>query len=190
MIASARSFTPDRPPQSSTRRSRPSRSARYTAGNAPEIAGNVVRHPTAQRTPLAAVPGQPRPLTPFPERSRQIPFWLRCLIALKHGSSIVTFCLVVAVLMVYSSMVGIQQEWSNAYQKRQSLQRQLQELSMARAQINNHLGVEAESSGLQSPSPSNTIFLEPSPIEPTVVQASAKSSPSPKPARGNTPLGY
>ncbi|MGK7924579.1 MAG: hypothetical protein AB4290_04870 [Spirulina sp.] len=189
MIASARSFTPDRRRPSPTRRTRSARSAQPPR-HSEEFLGNVVPLPTANRTHIAPVPQQPRRLTPFPERARAIPFWLRCLIALKHSSSIVTFCLVIAVLMVYSSMVGIQQEWSSAYQKRQSLQRQLHELSMARAQINNHLGVEADRSGLQPPSPKNTIFLEPSPIEPTVVQASAQSSHSLNPAPANTPLGY
>lgn len=188
MIASARSFAPDRRLNSSTRKTSSSRSSRYMRPS-PELVGNVVAHPTANRTRVASGSQQPRPLTPFPER-HSIPFWLRCLVALKHSSSMVTFCLVVAVLMVYSSMVGIQQEWSNAYQKRQSLQRQLHELSMARAQIDNHLGVEAKRSNLQPPSPSNTIFLEPSPIEPKVVQASAKSSRAFTPTPPNTPLGY
>ncbi|MEM9543494.1 MAG: hypothetical protein AAGA60_28875 [Cyanobacteria bacterium P01_E01_bin.42] len=188
MIASARSFTPDRRLQSPTRMTSPSRNGRYSRP-APEQIGNVVAHPTANRKTIAPDSPQPRPLTPFPER-HSIPFWLRCLIALKHSSSIVTFCLVVAVLIVYSSMVGIQQEWTNAYQKRQSLQRQLHELSMARAQIDNHLGVEAKRSNLQPPSPSNTIFLEPSPIEPKAVPASAQSSPTFSHAPANMPLGY
>ncbi|MBP0020407.1 MAG: hypothetical protein J7647_22995 [Cyanobacteria bacterium SBLK] len=188
MIASARSFTPDRRLKSPARKTLSPRSSGYSHPSS-DLVGNVVAHPTANRTTVAENRQQPRPLTPFPER-HSLPFWLRCLVALKHSSSMVTFCLVVAVLMVYSSMVGIQQEWSSAYQKRQSLQRQLHELSMARAQIDNHLGVEAKRSNLQPPSPSNTIFLEPSPIEPKAVPTSSKSSRTFNPAPPNTPLGY
>lgn len=189
MIASARSFSPDRRLKSSTRKAAASGISRTSRPHR-AVVGNVIPHPAAQRPNGAAFPQPSRLVTPFPERSRSLPFWLRCLVALKHGSSMVTFCLVVAVLMVYSSMVGIQQEWSSAYQKRQSLQRQLHELSMARAQIDNHLGVEAERSNLQPPSPSNTIFLEPSPIAPKTAPASAKTPRSFHSVPTNIPLGY
>ncbi|WP_084668967.1 hypothetical protein [Spirulina major] len=143
--------------------------------------GKVIRHPAMQGAAAIAQPNTPAPLTLVPpatpstapqapakpsRRARQtttpkVPLWLRTLLIIQQGSSILTFCLATAVLMVYGSTVYIQQAWSEDFRHLEQLQREKRELTTANELMKNQLAQQATApeNNLVAPSPANTIFL-------------------------------
>ncbi len=164
----------------------------------PEPAGKVIPHPTIQvatPAPLTLVPPTaPTPHTqPIPRAKSTIttptaPFWLRALLVIQRGSSILTFCLATAVLMVYGSTVYIQQAWSEEFRQLEQLQREKRELTTADELMKNQLAQRAAApeNGLVAPSPANTIFL------PRATTQSVQSAPITPllEVRPDAPLGY
>ncbi len=163
----------------------------------PEPAGKVIPHPTMQvanPNPLTIVPPavaapqtQPSP-RPKPLAPPTAPFWLRTLLIIQRGSSILTFCLATAVLMVYGSTVYIQQAWSEEFRQLEQLQREKRELTTADELMKNQLAQRAAApeNGLVAPSPANTIFL------PRATNQSVQSAPITPllEVRPDAPLGY
>ncbi|NEO26238.1 MAG: hypothetical protein F6K03_04915 [Kamptonema sp. SIO4C4] len=148
----------------------------------------VVSHPAFQQQ---AQPTSKRASTPtsLPTKSPKFPLWLRTLLAVKNGTSILTGCLVTAVLIVYSSTVYVQQQWTEEYQRLEKLQREHRNLTAADEVFKNQLASQAnqKNAGLVAPSPSNTIFLPRSEEKPFVNQQNAARSWKKAVDR---PLGY
>jgi len=117
------------------------------------------------------------------------PLWLQLLINLQHGSSILMFLLVVAVLLVYTQTVNSQQRWSKVYQRLEALQRHERQLTAAgellREQIAHPNNLMTK--GLEPLALSHTIFVKPAPQE----QPHITSQPIPAAEMtGSTPLAY
>lgn len=172
--------------------------------------GKVIRHPAMQQAAAIAQPNTSAPLTvvspatpneapqasPQPSRyarqapPKRAPLWLRSLLIIQQGSSILTFCLATAVLMVYGSTVYIQQAWSEDFRQLEQLQREKRELTTANELMKNQLAQQATApeNNLVAPSPANTIFLPKAtgqPLEPVSTPTAPLVS-----FTADAPLGY
>ncbi len=119
------------------------------------------------------------------------PLWLLHLHTLYRYSSVMTFLLVTAMLVVYGWTVYSQQLWSQAYRKLQNLQRSERQLTTNNEVLKNQLAQEAQTSAakLVSPSPATAIFLRPAP------ESSKEATPnttfnSQSQQQNPMPLGY
>ncbi|MDB9314059.1 hypothetical protein PN462_13190 [Spirulina sp. CS-785/01] len=165
-------------------------------GNSQETQKNtkVVSHPAFQKkgqsTPKTAANKASSTPSQLPNKQQQFPLWLRTLLAVKNGTSILTGCVVTAVLIVYSSTVYVQQQWTEEYQRLEQLQREHRNLTAADEVFKNQLASQAnqENAGLVAPSPSNTIFLPRSEEKPFVEDAQTASRRINR--NVNAPLGY
>ncbi len=101
---------------------------------------------------------------------RLLPFWLRLLIQAQRGSAIVALILGAATLIVYSSAIFVQQQWSKDYQKLKTMQRSERQMVAAGEFLKNQIIQQAEQpgSGLVPKSSANMIYLEPSAERPPV----------------------
>jgi len=97
----------------------------------------------------------------MPDGSK-LPIWLMGWNSFHRQTSVVTFLLVSATLIVYGCTVYSQHLWSRSYKKLQDLQRDERQLTKHDETLKNKMAQEAEKprSGLVSPTPANTIFLE------------------------------
>ncbi|MEO1377811.1 MAG: hypothetical protein AAFW70_26745, partial [Cyanobacteria bacterium J06635_10] len=97
----------------------------------------------------------------MPDGSK-VPMWLMRWNSFHRKTSIVTFLLVGATLIVYGWTVYSQHLWSRSYKKLQELQRNERQLTKHDETLKNKMAQEAEKPryGLVSPTPANTIFLE------------------------------
>ncbi len=97
----------------------------------------------------------------MPDGSK-VPMWLMRWNSVHRHTSIATFVLVSATLVVYGLTVYSQHLWSSSYKKLQDLQRDERQLTKHDQTLKNQMAQEAENphSGLISPTPANTIFLE------------------------------
>ena len=100
----------------------------------------------------------------MPDGSK-VPLWLMRWNSLHRHTAVITFLLVSSTLVVYGWTVYSQHLWSRSYQKLQDLQRDERQLTKHDEILKNKMAQEAEKprSGLVSPTPANTIFLEESP---------------------------
>ncbi|MFQ4141549.1 hypothetical protein [Chlorogloeopsis sp. ULAP02] len=119
------------------------------------------------------------------------PLWLLRLYTLYRHSSVMTFLLVAAMLVVYGWTVYSQQMWSQAYRKLQTLQRDERQLTTNNEVLKNQMAQEAQTSaaGLVTPSPAGTVFLRPAPesSNPVVPNVTPNSELQ---QQKLTPLGY
>ncbi len=97
----------------------------------------------------------------MPDGSK-IPMWLMRWNSFYRHTSVITFLLVTTTLIVYGWTVYSQHLWSSSYKKLQELQRDERQLTKHDETLKNNMAQEAEKphSGLVSPTPANTIFLE------------------------------
>lgn len=97
----------------------------------------------------------------MPDGSK-VPVWLMRWNSLHRHTSVITFLLVIATLIAYGWTVYSQHLWSRSYKKLQDLQRDERQLTKHDETLKNRMAQEAEKphSGLVSPTPANTIFLE------------------------------
>ncbi|MGB3755015.1 MAG: hypothetical protein WBA07_01390 [Rivularia sp. (in: cyanobacteria)] len=97
----------------------------------------------------------------MPDGSK-VPVWLMRWNRLHRHSAALTFLLVSATLVVYGWTVYSQHLWSSSYKQLQELQRDERQLTKHDEALKNRMAQEAEKphSGLVSPTPANTIFLE------------------------------
>ncbi len=97
----------------------------------------------------------------MPDGSK-VPVWLMRWNSLHRHTAVITFLLVSATLVVYGWTVYSQHLWSSSYKKLQDLQRDERQLTKHDETLKNRMAQEAEKphSGLVSPTPDNTIFLE------------------------------
>ncbi|MEM1393422.1 MAG: hypothetical protein AAF757_05745 [Cyanobacteria bacterium P01_D01_bin.116] len=100
----------------------------------------------------------------MPDGSK-IPLWLMRWNTLHRHTAVITFLLVSSTLIVYGLTVYSQHLWSRSYQKLQDLQRNERQLTKHDEMLKNKMAEEAEKphSGMVSPTPANTIFLEETP---------------------------
>ncbi|WP_414622547.1 hypothetical protein [Calothrix sp. CCY 0018] len=100
----------------------------------------------------------------MPDGSK-VPLWLMRWNSLHRHSAAIAFLLVCATLVVYGWTVYSQHLWSRSYKKLQYLQRDERQLTKHDEALKNKMAQEAEKphSGLVSPTPANTIFLQETP---------------------------
>lgn len=93
------------------------------------------------------------------------PAWLSPLLFLQRSSDILTFVLVGSTLTLYAWTVYTQQQWTQEYKKLENLQRDERHLTTTNEVLKNQLAQQAEkpSTGLVTPTPAKTIFLQPAP---------------------------
>lgn len=169
----------------------PARS-RKSAAASRQSRGKANRSP---RPPLVNSQPQPAKVSPTNQGrrvenlspSQVTPAWLRSLLLMQRGSSVVTFCLIAATLAVYAWTVYTQQMWAREYNKLEALQRNERQMTTANEVLKNQLAQQAErpGTGLVSPTPDKTIFLPPAPQRQSKVTSAAIAQPASK-----TPLGY
>ncbi|MBD2441242.1 hypothetical protein [Nostoc sp. FACHB-110] len=120
-----------------------------------------------------------------------LPMWLLRLHKIHRYSSVVTFLLVAAALVVYGWTVYSQELWSKEFRRLQDLQRNERQLTTTNAMLKNKMAEEAEktTTGLVAPTPDRTIFLPSASSSPNPVPAQTKPN-SPKLQSTSEPLGY
>jgi len=146
---------------------------------------HVPRHQQgyAQTTPVMSTPQAP-------------PLWLWRLCILQRNSSILTFFLVGAALIVYGGTVYYQELWSHAYRKLQTLQRHERQLTTTNEVIKNQMALQAErpGTGLVPQNPAAAIFLRPTPDSSRKTSGESRSATNPLNLQiqqpNHTPLGY
>lgn len=132
--------------------------------------------PPLRSTAMSRRPGEPAAPSRSPATVRQLPtqrpfpLWLRLLIQAQRGSAIVALILGGATLIVYSSAIFVQQQWSKDYQKLKTMQRSERQMIAAGEFLKNQIIQQAEQpgSGLVPKSSANMIYLEPSADRPPV----------------------
>lgn len=136
----------------------------------------------------AASPGSVQTIKTLPN-PQLVPAWLNLLMVAQRGSTILTFLLVTTTLAVYSWTVYSQHLWGKEYSRLKTLQRNERQLTSVNESLKNQLAIQAEdpSLGLISPSPRDTVFLEPLPQRYSQSAPVAQPDPSPSVPK---PLGY
>ncbi|NJR38634.1 MAG: hypothetical protein HC781_07030 [Leptolyngbyaceae cyanobacterium CSU_1_4] len=137
------------------------------------------REPQARPVPRVTALPQPRP----------VPAWLKLLIRVQQGSTVMTLLLMGTVLAIYGWTVLTQQRWGYEYRRWGALQKHEQQLMATNEVLKNQMAQQAEmpKAGLVAPSPSNMIFLAPAALRPPVPPDIEASTPALLP---NRPLGY
>jgi hypothetical protein len=175
-------------PQQPSRRSATSGQTSKVAKFAPPIRSrHSKQHLVPSRSGQSPVVVDRQAVKSLP-KPQPAPVWLSLLVIAQRSSSVVTLCLVGAVLAVYSWTVYSQQVWSREYDKLETLQKQERKLMTANEVLKNQMAEQAEKAetGLVFPSPGNTIFLQPAPPR-APIQPSAEPSEVPT---STGPLGY
>lgn len=176
------------------------RHGRRAWGQAPP---RLAANPVSQPVNVVQLPQQPQPLPPknpklrqlnpkisnIRQQSAQMPLLLRLFIKLYQTSTIITTCLVAAVLVVYGWTVYSQKQWGQEYSKLEKLQRNERYLTSTNEILKNQLAKQAETAetGFVMPSPATTVFIKPSPA-PKKKESAKKEQKIEKPA--DMPLGY
>jgi len=124
-------------------------------------------------------PGKPVAILP---NSQSSPFWQR-------RSSVATFLLVVATLIIYGWTVYSQQMWSQSYRKLLTLQRDERQLTTTNEVLKNNMAQQAEDQamGLIPPNPATTIFLSSAQERSTAAVPASKRAET---QQNRIPLGY
>jgi uncharacterized protein HemX len=117
----------------------------------------------------SAVPSSSSSVRQLPTQP-PLPLWLRLLIQAQRGSTLVVLILGAATLIVYSSAIFVQQQWSKDYQKLKTMQRSERQMIAAGEFLKNQIIQQAEQpgSGLVPKSSEHMIYLEPSADRPPV----------------------
>lgn len=125
-------------------------------------------------------------------QTKSMPVWLVWLLSWQRFSSAIMFLLVGGTLAVYGGTVYTQQLWSKEYRKLETLQRQERQLTAAGEVLKNKLADQAEQpgTGMVAPTPSHTLFLEPTPQAAATTEATPPSTPASEPTLSPTPMGY
>lgn len=129
----------------------------------------------------------------MPDRQWQ-PVWLQSLLRVERASSAAVVLLLGGALALYGLTVYSQQQWSQEYQKLETLRLREQQLTAASEVLKHQLAKEAQNpeTGLAPQKPADTIFLQPVPDRRSL---GARTPNSEEPAIKNqgdaeTPLGY
>jgi hypothetical protein len=144
---------------------------------------------SASRQPLGAESQKSEQPTsvqvPF-TKVQSLPIWLRVLMVVNHGSSLVLLVVAGGLLSLYGWSVYTQKAWSQEYEQLKALQRQERQLITATEMLKNQIAELSQQpdTGLVPPSPAKTVFLQPLPPRP-LKAPTAKTSTSKTP-----PLAY
>lgn len=179
MTAALRQDIPDRrSPRRTAYRSSTLPNLRPTDPRRPESAAAFDLEPQ-RATPTVTTLPQPRP----------VPAWLKFLIKVQQGSTVMTLLLTGTVLVIYGWTVFTQQRWGHEYRRWGALQKHEQQLMATNEVLKNQMAQQAEvpKTGLVAPNPSSMIFLIPAAPRPAVQPDIEASTPDLLP---NKPLGY
>ncbi|MBW4515539.1 MAG: hypothetical protein KME11_09970 [Timaviella obliquedivisa GSE-PSE-MK23-08B] len=180
MTAALRQDIPDR---------RSARRTAYRTSTLPNLRPPEPRRPESANAFDLKPQVRPTPrVTPLPQ-PRPVPAWLKLLMKVQQGSTVMTLVLMGAVLAIYGWTVFTQQRWGQEYRRWGALQKQEQQLMATNEVLKNQMAQQAETpkTGLVAPSPSSMIFLAPAAPRPAVQPDIEASTPDLLP---NKPLGY
>ena len=180
MTAALRQDIPERrSPRSTAYKSSTLPNLRPADPRRPESINAFDLEPQPIATPTVATLPQPRP----------VPAWLRLLMKVQQGSTVMTLLLMGTVLAIYGWTVFTQQRWGHEYRRWGALQKHEQQLMATNEVLKNQMAQQAESpkAGFVAPDPSSMIFLSPAALRPAVQPDIEVSIPEPLP---NRPLGY
>ena len=132
-----------------------------------------------------------RSLAAKQRRRLQKPIWLRFLLFVQHGSSVLAFGSISITLSVYAGVVYSQQQWSRHYEELQKLQRDQRDLITANETLKNQLAEQAENpdAGLVSPTSANTLVL-PSLSSENFLKPKKPSQKEQTESQVTAPMGY
>jgi hypothetical protein len=114
------------------------------------------------------------------------------LIRVQRGSAVITLILGAAALVVYSSAIFVQQQWSKDYQKLKTMQRSERQMIAAGEFLKNQIIQQAEQpgSGLVPKTSSHMHYLEPAPERPVIESPVSPVQVEPEAANSEDPMGY
>jgi hypothetical protein len=119
------------------------------------------------------------------------PFWLKSMIIVSNGSSLVCYLSVAIAFVMYSMTVYAPKLWTQKYEQLQNLQKQERQFSFTDEIVKNQLGESAKKagSGLVNPDPNQPpIFLPNS--NPKPVELKSSNAPTPKQIEKISPIAY
>ncbi len=180
MTAALRQDIPDR---------RSPRRTAYKSSTLPNLRPAEPRRPDSAN----AFDLQPQPLAPAAiatlPQPRPVPAWLKLLMKVQQGSTVLTLLLMGTVLIIYGWTVFTQQRWGQEYRRWGALQKHEQQLMATNEVLKNQMAQQAEDpkAGFVAPDPSSMIFLAPAAPRPAVQPDIETYAPEPIP---NQPLGY
>lgn len=162
---------------------------------APKFPSFTPRTPARSVKPPISLPNQPQTtdskVKAFVPGEAQPP-WLRSLVQIERGTSVLAFLLTLAALSTYGLAVRSQQEWNRDYSRLMSLQRQERQLSVANAMLKDQMAKQAEKpgSGLVPQVPENSVFLSPATGRSRPVSSLSPASQPRVDESNSMPLGY
>lgn len=186
MTAALRQDIPDR---------RSPRRAAYKSSALPNLRPLEPRRSDSPTHPTPINPADLEPqihaasaVTALPQ-PRPLPSWLKLLMKVQQGSTVMTLLLMGTVLAIYGWTVFTQQRWGQEYRRWGALQKHEQQLMATNEVLKNQMAQQAENpkSGFVAPDPSSMIFLAPAAPRPAVQPDIEAYTPEPIP---NKPLGY
>jgi hypothetical protein len=124
-------------------------------------------------------------------RYQNRPFWLKSLIVLSNGSSLVCYLSVAIAFVMYSMTVHAPKLWTQKYEQLQNLQKQERQFSFTDEIVKNQLGESAKKSGsgLINPDPTQMpIFLPDS--NPKPIELKLSNTPTPRQIEKISPIAY
>lgn len=133
----------------------------FTENNSSVVSNTPLEGVQPQRVSNKNSKNRDRTIPVMPDGSK-VPIWLMRWNSLHRHSAVITFLLVCTTLVVYGWTVYSQHLWNSSYQELLQLQRDERQLTKHDEALKNRMAQEAEKphSGLVSPTPANTIFLE------------------------------
>lgn len=188
MTAALRQDIPDRrSPRRTAYRSSTLPNLRPAAPRRLESAAFDLEPPTL--APPLAPPTLASPTVTTLPQPRPVPAWLKLLMKVQRGSTVMTLLLMGTVLAIYGWTVFTQQRWGHEYRRWGALQKHEQQLMATNEVLKNQMAQQAETpkAGLVAPDPSSMIFLAPAAPRPAVQPDIEASTPDRLP---NRPFGY
>lgn len=172
----------------------------YRATRSLQAVQSVAPLPRRSPSPVPSSPTQaPQgrkvvPLSPSPApvrslpASRSLPLWLRFLMLMQRSSQVTVLVLAMAVVLMYGSIVYMQQRWSKEFDRLKVLQGQERKMVIQSEFMKNDLAKQAESpqSGLVPRTPQGVLFVPAAPKRPQKPEAPASKPEAPSSA----PIGY
>ncbi|PAX51694.1 hypothetical protein [Brunnivagina elsteri] len=144
----------------------------------------ATKHPEARVKNTSAIPVM--------SAAETMPVWILRLHGLQRHTSVVSFVLVISTLIAYGWTVYSQQLWGKSYRRLQDLQRHERQLTITNGVLKSKMATDAEkpNSGLSSPNPKKTVFLDSTPGTTNSVAPNLPVNPIPPEQRFKPEPGY
>lgn len=146
---------------------------------------NAVNHRSGKSATVASIADHPK--------TRHLPLWIKLLVGVQQGSTVITGGLMAAALVVYSWTVYVDKMVFRTGRELDTLQTEMQQITTANETLKHNMAnqAEASSSRFHPYEPDNTIFLEPAPnrYAPNAPEGSITHPASNQPNMPH-PLGY